>query len=91
MKLYGSICLAQNKFFDLLFNHCFDINHKLKLKTISINIKSYIYLSPIFNEIEPSELVDFLKDLHNKGINTDKIRVQIQLHKIIWDPMKRGV
>lgn len=55
------------------------------------NIKSFVYLSPIFNEIEPSELVDFLKKLHNKGINTDKIRVQVQLHKIIWNPNKRGV
>lgn len=55
------------------------------------NIKSYIYLSPIFNEIEPSELVDFLKELHNENYNTDKIRVQIQLHKVIWNPDKRGV
>lgn len=55
------------------------------------DIKSYIYLSPIFDEVEPSELVDFLKKLHNKGIDTSKIRVQVQLHKIIWDPNKRGV
>jgi len=55
------------------------------------DIKSYIYLSPIFNEIEPSELVDFLKELHNEGFDTSKIRIQIQLHKIIWDPNKRGV
>lgn len=55
------------------------------------DIKSYIYLSPIFEEIEPSELVDFLKELHKEGMNTSKIRVQVQLHKIIWDPMERGV
>ena len=55
------------------------------------NIKSYIYLSPIFNEIEPYELVDFLKELHKEGYNTDKIRVQIQLHKVIWNPNERGV
>ena len=55
------------------------------------NIKSYIYLSPIFNEVEYFELVDFLKELHKEGINTDKIRVQVQLHKIIWEPSKRGV
>lgn len=54
-------------------------------------IKSYIYLSPIFEEIKPSELVDFLKDIHKKGIDTSKIRVQVQLHKIIWEPSKRGV
>ena len=55
------------------------------------DIKSYIYLSPIFNEVEYFELVDFLKELHKEGINTDKIRVQVQLHKIIWEPSKRGV
>ena len=64
-----------------------DIEKLLK----SNDIKSYIYLSPIFNEIEYYELVDFLKDLNKKGFNTDKIRIQIQLHKIIWEPNKRGV
>ena len=54
-------------------------------------IKSYIYLSPIYKEVEPSELVDLLKELHNEGIDTSKIRVQVQLHKIIWEPNKRGV
>ena len=54
-------------------------------------IKSYIYLSPIFEKVEPRELVEFLKELHNEGIDTSKIRVQIQLHKIIWAPDKRGV
>ena len=54
-------------------------------------IKSYIYLSPIYQEVEPSELVDLLKELHNEGIDTSKIRVQVQLHKIIWEPSKRGV
>lgn len=55
------------------------------------DIKSYIYLSPIFNKIEYYELVDFLKELHNEDIDTSKIRIQVQLHKIIWEPSKRGV
>ena len=55
------------------------------------SIKSYIYLSPIFGEIEPVELVDFMKNMHIKGIDTSKMRVQIQLHKIIWNPNERGV
>ena len=57
----------------------------------TLKIKSYVYLSPIFNEIEPRELVEFLKELRDSGIDVSKTRVQIQLHKIIWDPMKRGV
>lgn len=54
-------------------------------------IKSYIYLSPIFEKCDPADLVSFLKFLQLSGINVDKIRVQVQLHKIIWDPNKRGV
>lgn len=64
-----------------------DIKEMLKKN----NIKSFIYLSPIYKEIEPDKLVDFLKELHKENFNTDKIRIQIQLHKIIWDANKRGV
>lgn len=55
------------------------------------DIKSYIYLSPVFEKIEPAKLVEFVKVLHKKGYDTNKIRVQVQLHKIIWNPSKRGV
>lgn len=55
------------------------------------SIKSYIYLSPIFGEIEPFEIVDFMKIMHTQGIDTSKMRVQVQLHKIIWNPNERGV
>lgn len=54
-------------------------------------VKSYIYLSPVFGKIEPSELVDFLKELNEEGFDTSKTRVQIQLHKVIWDSEMRGV
>ena len=55
------------------------------------NIKAYVYFSPIFNEIEPKELVDFLKGLHQEGFDVRKYRVQVQLHKVIWPPEMRGV
>ena len=55
------------------------------------NIKAFIYLSPIYKEIEPYELVEYLKTLNKEGYNTDKMRVQVQLHKIIWNPNERGV
>lgn len=57
---------------------------------MSYDIKSYIYISPILGKIEPSKLVDFLKNISEK-IDTDKIRIQVQLHKIIWNPEERGV
>ena len=54
-------------------------------------IKSYIYISPVFGKVEPEEIVEFMKEMNYKGINTEKLRIQVQLHKIIWDPEKRGV
>lgn len=43
-------------------------------------------LSPVYGQIEPKELVQFVKD--NMLENT---MVQVQLHKIIWNPDERGV
>ena len=41
---------------------------------------------PVFGKIEPVEMVDFLIE---KKLND--VKLQLQLHKIIWDPQKRGV
>lgn len=45
-----------------------------------------IFISPIFGKIEPSEIVDYM--LEN---NMMDCRVQLQMHKFIWNPNKRGV
>lgn len=45
-----------------------------------------VFVSPVFGMIEPAELVEFV--LENK---LEDVTVQVQLHKIIWDPNKRGV
>lgn len=45
-----------------------------------------IWFSPVFGAIEPKEIVDYV--LSKKRYD---ITVQVQLHKIIWDPNKRGV
>ena len=48
--------------------------------------KCNLYISPVFGMIEPEEIVDFMKDNTMNDVN-----MQIQLHKIIWAPDKRGV
>lgn len=48
--------------------------------------KPYIYLSPVFGSIDPKQLVEFV--LKNRLWNW---RVQLQLHKFIWDPSMKGV
>lgn len=45
-----------------------------------------IYVSPVFGSIEPATIVEYIK--------THKLenwRVQLQLHKYIWDPAAKGV
>lgn len=44
-----------------------------------------VLISPVFGKVEPVELVEaILRD----GLN---VRFQLQMHKFIWDPDKRGV
>lgn len=50
------------------------------------NFKCSVYLSPVFGLIEPCEIVDFM--IQN-GLND--VNLQIQMHKVIWDPSERGV
>lgn len=48
--------------------------------------------SPVFGQIEPNFIVDYLKE-KNKFFMENKldVRLNMQLHKIIWDKDKRGV
>lgn len=55
------------------------------------NIKSYIYISPIYKKIELPKIVDFMKKCNLDGIDMSKVRMQVQMHKIIWNPNMRGV
>lgn len=46
----------------------------------------HVYLSPVFGRIEPEQIVEFMKANKMTDIN-----LQLQIHKIIWDPNKKGV
>lgn len=62
-----------------------DLNKALQI-TESMNSVPTIYISPVFGNIELEDIVNYM--------NTHCInnwRLQVQLHKIIWDPQKRGV
>lgn len=48
--------------------------------------KCAVYISPVFGEIEPTEIVDFMLENKLNGVN-----VQLQMHKFIWNPKMRGV
>lgn len=51
-----------------------------------ISDKCTALISPVFGRIEPADMVDYMIS-HNRN----DIRLQLQLHKFIWDPNKRGV
>ena len=48
--------------------------------------KCRVYFSPVFGKIKPVEITDFMKERKLNGV-----RLQLQLHKIIWKPDMRGV
>ena len=54
-------------------------------RVLAIGTEAQAFASPVFGEIEPREIV--------KRILADDVtaRVQLQLHKLIWDPETRGV
>lgn len=45
-----------------------------------------VYLSPVFGSIEPKDMVEFMKEHGMVGVT-----LQVQLHKVIWNPDERGV
>jgi len=59
---------------------------KLIINTHDLVDQVSIYISPVFGNISLDDIVEFMKDNKMNGIN-----LQVQLHKIIWDPNKRSV
>ncbi len=45
-----------------------------------------VYISPVFGKIEPAHMVSYM--IEN---NLNDIKLQIQMHKVIWDPNMKGV
>lgn len=48
--------------------------------------KCGVYLSAVFGKIEPADIVSFMIEKRLNDVN-----LQLQMHKFIWDPNKRGV
>lgn len=45
-----------------------------------------VYLSPVWGQIEPAAIVEFMRQKQLNGVN-----LQLQMHKFIWPPDARGV
>lgn len=61
------------------------VAHLGQLKAIKKLSPTPIF-SPVFGKIEPSRLVDVVK-----AENLAEVKIQLQLHKYIWNPLQQGV
>lgn len=99
-KCYSSLMTGRMDITNIEFLNTLKGNHVLKfvvgghkdLEQCKAIIEQYsptakCYISPVFGAIEPSEIVDYVLS-HESMYNCV---VQVQLHKIIWDPEVRGV
>ncbi|MBZ9606863.1 putative 7-carboxy-7-deazaguanine synthase QueE [Clostridium estertheticum] len=59
---------------------------KFIIDKYELTSKTNVCISPVFGQIDLAEIVEFMKYNKMNGVN-----LQVQLHKIIWDPNKRGV
>lgn len=59
---------------------------KQVIEEYNLTNKVNIIFSPVFGKIKLTDIVDFMKD--NK---LNDMRMQLQLHKFIWNPEERGV
>ena len=51
-----------------------------------LTLRTNVLLSPVFGQLEPADIVDFMKE---NGMVRE--RLQLQLHKIIWPGQEKGV
>lgn len=56
------------------------------IETYDLCAKATIYLSSAFSAITPAQIVDYMIQENMKDV-----RLQLQMHKYIWDPEKKGV
>lgn len=56
------------------------------IKKYNLTEKCHVYISPVFNAINPQDIVEFMK-IHK----LNNVNLQLQLHKFIWAPDKKGV
>lgn len=59
---------------------------KYIIEKYKLTEKCKVYISTCFGKIKPEQVVDFM--IENK---MNSVRLQLQMHKYIWDPNRKGV
>ena len=85
MRLNNLKYLTSNDVLKFVVSSKADLD-QMKDVVVNNDLNCNIFVSPVFGEIEPSDIVKYVldNDLNN-------VRVQLQLHKYIWPADKRGV
>lgn len=80
-------CVDENDVYKFVIADMADLKKSYEIiSSYNLAEKCCVYLSPVTGSIEMSEIVEFMKEK-----NMNKVRLQVQLHKIIWDKNVRGV
>ncbi len=80
-------CLTARDTVKFVVGDCQDLERAAEIiRTYALTSRCAVYLSPVFGRITPAEMVEFMKQNLLNGV-----RLQLQMHKYIWDPQKRGV
>lgn len=96
--LMDNFDIMKNKYQDVVYKFVVgseaDLNRAYTIITDMIimpySLNNMVYISPIFGDIEPKQIVEFMQ--REKLFNKETpIRCQLQLHKIIWSPEQKGV
>lgn len=56
------------------------------IESYALDERTRVFISPVFGRINPEDIVDYM--IEN---NMNDVKLQLQLHKFIWDPEMRGV
>ncbi|MDE6425314.1 MAG: putative 7-carboxy-7-deazaguanine synthase QueE [Ruminococcus sp.] len=79
--------LTQNDVIKFVAGNLVDLKKTAEIiEKFSLTEKCLVYISPVFSKINPDGIVEFMKLKH-----LNKVRLQLQLHKFIWNPDERGV
>ncbi len=79
--------LSENDVVKFVVGNREDLEKALEItEKFALNEKCTVYLSAVFGKITPAEIVEFMKEK-----NLNKVRLQLQMHKFIWNPDLKGV
>lgn len=87
MRIENFLCLGNNDTVKFVCSSRDDVDLAIHvIREHQLTQRCHVYLSPVFGAIEPAQMVEMMV---KQRLND--VRLQIQMHKVIWDPNQRGV